>query len=119
MLTVNSGGSLTLTGDVYNFCKLNLNGGTINIPSRTTALKIFIDTPENCSAVGSTAGSLYFKASSEFNNLGANPGLVALFVAGSPTKATTVELSSNDSASSADISLAIYAPNSTSTTRTT
>ena len=112
VLTVNSGGSLTLTGDTYNFCKLNLNGGTINIPARTTALKIFIDTPENCSAVGPTAGSVYFKSNSEFNNLGANPGLVALFVAGSASKATTVELSSNDSSSSADISLAIYAPNS-------
>ena len=113
VLTVNSGGTLTLTVDNYNFCKLNLNGGTINIPARTTPLKIFIDTPENCSAVGSTAGSVYFKSTSEFNNLSTNPGLVALFVSGSATKATTVELSSNDSSSSADISLAIYAPNST------
>jgi hypothetical protein len=113
VLTVNSGGVLTMTGDVYNFCKLNLNGGTINIPARTTPLRIYIDTPDNCSAVGSTAGSVYFKGGGEFNNLSTNPGLVVLLVAGSATKATTVELSSNDSSSSADISLAIYAPNST------
>jgi Tfp pilus assembly protein PilX len=113
VLTINSGGTLTLTGDLYNFCKLNLNGGDLQIPVRTTTMKIFIDTPENCSAVGSTAGSVYFKGGGEFVNLASNPALVALFVAGSATKATTVELSSNDSSGSTDVSLAIYAPNST------
>ena len=113
VLTINSGGTLTLTGDNYNFCKLNLNGGDLQIPVRTTTMKIFIDTPENCSAVGSTAGSVYFKSGSEFVNLASNPALVALFVSGSATKATTVELSSNDSNGSSDVSLAIYAPNST------
>jgi Tfp pilus assembly protein PilX len=101
-----SGGTLTLSGNVYLFCQLNFTSGTINIPSRSTPLHIYIDTPENC---GGTSGMGSVVMNGTFTNLYSPPLAIALLVAGSSTKATSVDLPDND----ANSPMGIYAPNST------
>jgi len=115
VLTVNSGGVLTLSGNTYFLCRLEIKGGgTIQIASRTTPMYVYIDTPENC---GSTAGmgSVAWSSSGSFVNLSNNPATFALMVAGSSKIATTVDLSSNDQTGAGAIIMGIYAPNSTIT----
>ncbi len=101
-----SGGTLTLSGNVYLFCRFNFTNGTINLPSRSTPLFIYIDTPENC---GGTSGMGSVVMDGTFTNLYSPPLAIALLVAGSSTKATSVDLPSND----ANSPMGIYAPNST------
>ncbi len=115
VLTLNSGATLTLSGNKYFFCRLELKGGsTLQIASRTTPLETYIDTPENC---GSTAGmgSVVFNSNSNFVNLANNPAVFVLYVAGSSKIATSIDLSGNDSSGSNAIIMAIYAPNSSIT----
>jgi len=107
VLTVESNGVLTLSGDTYLFCRLEVKSGArIQIPARTTPLKIYIDTPENCGG-SSGMGSVVWNG--ELVNLYSPPQVVAILVAGSTTKSTIVDLPTNDATSP----MAIYAPNST------
>ena len=115
VLTLNSGAVLTLSGNKYFFCRLELKGGsTIQIASRTTPMEVYIDAPENC---GSTSGmgSVAWATTSNFINLSNNPATFVLYVAGSTRIATSVDLSSNDSSGASQIIMAIYAPNSSMT----
>jgi hypothetical protein len=115
VLTVNSGGTLTLSGDKYFFCRFEIKGsGVVQIASRTTPMMVYIDKPENCSGV-SGAGSVAWNSSGNFVNLSVNPLTFALLVAGSTSIATTVDLSSNDQTGNGPIIMAVYAPNSTVT----
>ena len=107
VLDVQNNGVLTLSGDVYLLCRLEVrSGGTIQIPARTTPLRIYIDTPENCG--GSTGmGSVLWDGN--LVNLYSPPHALGILVAGSPTKGTTVDPPTNDATSP----VGIYAPNST------
>ena len=106
VLTVNNNGVLNLTGDTYLFCRLQVNStGTIQIPSRTTPLRIYIDAPENCpntSGMGSVAWN------GDLVNLYSPAHALLLMVAGSAKKATSVDLPQNDATSP----IGVYAPNS-------
>jgi hypothetical protein len=102
-------------GDIYSLCRLEIKGGgTIQIAGRSTPMKVYIDTPESC---GSTSGmgSVAFASTGQFVNLNPDPSTFALLVAGSTKIATTVDLNSNDTGTSTDVIMAIYAPNSTVT----
>jgi len=93
-------------GDVYLLCRLEMKSGAkIQIASRTTPLFIYIDTPENCGG-GSGMGSVIMDGT--FTNLYSPPLAIAILVAGSPTKPTTVDLPDNDATSP----IGVYAPNS-------
>jgi Tfp pilus assembly protein PilX len=100
------GGQLNLSGNVYLFCRFEFTKGTINIPSRSTPLFIFIDTPENC---GGTTGMGSAVLDGNFTNLYSPAQAIALLVAGSSTMPTTVELPDNDATNP----MGVYAPNST------
>jgi Tfp pilus assembly protein PilX len=114
-LIVNNGGTLTLSGDKYFFCRLEIKGGgVVQIASRTTPMAVYIDKPENCSGV-SGGGSVAWNSSGNFVNLSSNPATFVLYVAGSTNVATSVDLSSNDQTGNGPIIMAIYAPNSTVT----
>jgi Tfp pilus assembly protein PilX len=107
VLTIDTGGTLTMSGDKYLFCRLEVkSGGTIQIPSRSTPLRIFIDAPENC---GSTTGMGSMVWDGLLVNLYSPPHALLVQVAGSATKSTLVDLPSNDATSP----MGIYAPNST------
>ena len=106
VLTVNNNGVLNLTGDTYLFCRLQVNStGTIQIPSRTSPLRIYIDAPENCpntSGMGSVAWN------GDLVNLYSPAHALLLMVGGSAKKATRVDLPHNDATSP----IGVYAPNS-------
>ena len=97
------------TGNVYLFCRMEMKSGAkIQIASRSTPLFIYIDSPENC---GSTSGMGSLVLDGTFTNLYSPAHAIAILVAGSATKATSVDLPSND----ANSPIGIYAPNSTVT----
>ena len=106
VLTVESNGVLNLAGNTYLVCRLEVkNGGTLQIPARTTPLKIYVDTPENCG--GSTGmGSMVWDG--QLVNLYSPPHALLVQVAGSATKGTIVNPPTND----ATTPVGIYAPNS-------
>jgi Tfp pilus assembly protein PilX len=107
VLTLDNPAVLTLSGNTYLFCRLEMKGGsTIQIASRSTPLFIYIDTPENC---GGTSGMGSVIMDGTFTNLYSPAQPIAILVAGSPTKATSVDLPTND----ANTPIGIYAPNST------
>jgi hypothetical protein len=93
-------------GNVYLFCRLEMKSGAkIQIASRTTPLFMYIDSPENC---GGTNGMGSVILDGTFTNLYSPPLAIAILVAGSATKATSVDLPSND----ANSPIGIYAPQS-------
>jgi Tfp pilus assembly protein PilX len=109
VLTIQNNGVLTLTGNVYSLCRLEIQtGGQLKISARTTPLYLYIDTPESC-GTGTGMGSAVLEGS--VLNVNANPATFVLLVAGSATKATSVTISDNVKA--AEAPMAIYAPNST------
>jgi Tfp pilus assembly protein PilX len=115
VLTINSGGVLTMSGDVYNFCRIEIKGGgALQIAARTTPMKVYIDTPENCGGT-SGMGSVAINSTGQLVNLNSDPSTFVLLVAGSSKIATSVDLSGNDTSSSSPIVMAIYAPNSSIT----
>jgi type II secretory pathway pseudopilin PulG len=106
VLTIENPGVLNLSGNVYLFCRLDFKSGTIQIPSRSTPLFIYIDSPENC---GGTSGMGSVVMDGTWTNLYSPPQPIGIMVAGSPTMATSVDLPTND----ANTPIGIYAPNST------
>jgi len=107
VLTIDTNGVLNLSGNTYLLCRLEVkSGGTIQIPSRTTPLKIYIDTPESC---GGTSGMGSVVWDGPLVNLYSPADALMIQVAGSTTKSTLVDLPTNDATSV----MGIYAPNST------
>ena len=106
VLTIENPGVWNPTGNVYLLCRLDFKSGTIQIASRSTPLFIYIDSPENC---GGTTGMGSVVMDGTFTNLYSPAHAIAIMVAGSPTKATSVDLPTN----SATSPIGIYAPNST------
>jgi hypothetical protein len=105
--------TLTLGGDVYSFCNLEIaNSAQLIIAPRAAGrppLKIFIDSPENCPGV-TNAGSVKLTEQASILNPNADPSTVELFVAGSAETATSVQFL-NSFASA--VNMLIYAPRST------
>ena len=91
-LTLDLGATLTLTGNVYSFCSLQINNNSeLRIPPRDPAvpLKIYIDSPENCPGVPN-AGSVILRNGGNIVNMNSDPTTVQLYVAGSPATSTSV-----------------------------
>lgn len=99
-----TGGTLALNGDTYLVCRLNLTGGTLQIPYRTKPLSIYVDTPENCGGT-SGMGSAVWDAAIE--NLYSPAHAIKLIMAGSATKTTTLDLPP----STVNSPVGVYAPN--------
>jgi Tfp pilus assembly protein PilX len=115
VLTINSGGTLTMGGNVYYLCRIEVKGGgTLQIAARTTPMKVYIDTPENCGGT-SGMGSVAFNSTGQFVNLNSDPTTFVLFVAGSAKIATSVDLSGNDNSGAGPLVMVVYAPNSSLT----
>lgn len=111
VLQVANNSSLTLTGDVYSFCRLTVsNNATLRIAPRTTPLKIYIDSPEDCGG-GTGMGDVALINSGLIQNLNTSPATLQLYVAGSTSVNTTVTIG-NSGSSGAGTTLLVYAPNS-------
>jgi hypothetical protein len=110
VLEVANNSTLTLTGDVYSFCRLTVtNNSTLRIAPRTTPLRIYVDSPEDCGG-GAGMGSVSVINSALIQNLNTSPATLQLYVAGSTSVETNVTIGNNGS--SAGTILFVYAPNS-------
>ena len=110
VLKLRNDSTLTLSGDVYNFCQLELhNSAQLIVAARppNSPLKVYIDTPESC---GTGLGSAVFRNNTGIVNLNSDPTTFQIRVAGSPTAATSVSFENSFDAS---MIMAVYAPQST------
>jgi len=115
VLDMSKTSTLTLSGDVYSFCRITMTqSATIKIAARgplQLPLRIYMDTPENCGG-SSGMGSVSLNQSSSFQNLNSSPASFLLAVSGSATKATSVDFG-QASAPGTQTVMGIYAPFST------
>jgi type II secretory pathway pseudopilin PulG len=112
VLKLRNNSTLTLSGNLYNFCQLELhNSAQLIVAPRApdSPLKIYIDTPESC---GTGLGSAVFRNNSGMVNLNTDPTTLQLRVAGSPTAASGVSF---ENSFDSTMIMAVYAPNSTIT----
>jgi hypothetical protein len=110
VLTVQNGGVVTLSGDVYALCRLDIQGnGQLKISARTTPLFMYIDSPQSC---GNGAGEGSVNLAGQVLNVNTDPATFVLMVAGSPTVNTVVNIEDN-AVTKLNAPMAIYAPNST------
>jgi type II secretory pathway pseudopilin PulG len=109
VLSLSNNATLTLGGNTYSFCRLDLqNSAQLKIAVNAT-VRIYIDSPEHC---GGTAGmgSVSLQNSSGILNLNSDPTTLQLYMVGSPSIPTTLDFA-NSFAST--MLIAIYAPYST------
>jgi hypothetical protein len=113
VLRVNNNSTLTLTGDTYSFCYLEIsNNARLIIASRAAGrppLRIYVDRPELCLLAGSNRGRVTVENNATIENQTADPSMLQLYVEGSTLTSTSVEIENN---AAVDLHLAIYAPNS-------
>jgi type II secretory pathway pseudopilin PulG len=113
-LKLKNNSSLTLGGNVYSFCHLEItNNAQLIVAARDpgTAVRIYVDAPENCGSV-SDAGSVKLSNAGSIVNLNSDPTTLQLYVAGSASSPTSVDLQSKPQA---PLNVVIYAPRSTVT----
>jgi hypothetical protein len=111
VLRVDGDATLTLSGNAYLLCRLDLVTGNsrLQIAARSTTLKMYLDVPENCPGVTGPGSA---DMTGRVINLNTNPATFALLVAGSATVATAVDVA-DVAVTALDAPMAIYAPNST------
>jgi hypothetical protein len=116
VLKLKSVSTLTLTGNTYSFCYLEVdNLAQLIIAARLPTqapLKIYMDAPENCPGVAaSDAGKIRIKSTGQILNLNATSNTFQLFAVGSPdpTKPTSIDFSNT----TGNFVGTIYAPYST------
>jgi hypothetical protein len=109
-LIMHNNSTLTLSGNVYNFCRFEMNNDSqLSIAPRdpNIPLLFYIDSPETC---GAGSGSVVLRNNSGIVNLNSDPRTLQLRVAGSPTTATSVQFANSFDSS---MIMTVYAPNST------
>jgi hypothetical protein len=112
-LELSNDATLTLSGDVYSFCQVELrNTSQLRIAARSTPLQIFFDTPEACGAPSGNYVQMNLTQSSGIVNLNTNPTTLQIMVAGSSSHESSIEFH-NTCDPSLDVVMTIYAPNST------
>jgi hypothetical protein len=108
MLELWNSATVTLTGDTYLLCGLQVrNSGQLIVPADGTPVRIYIGSPENC---GGNTLSLGLYNNGTIVNESGDPKMVQLYVAGSPNTATFVQLQNLH-----ELAVGLYAPNSTIT----
>jgi len=115
VLTMSKTSTLTLSGDIYSFCRIQLSGSaTIRVAARSSTqlpLRIYMDTPESCGGAAGM-GSVSLTQSSAFQNLNTASATFLLAASGSATKSTSIDLS-NSAGPGVQTAMGIYAPFST------
>lgn len=110
-LRMSIGSTLTLTGNVYSFCSLEIdNNSQLIIAPRDPAVpvKIYIDSPEHCPGV-INAGSVRLRNGGNLVNMNTSSTTLQLYVAGSATSDTYVDYDNNFTTA---VNMVIYAPQS-------
>jgi hypothetical protein len=113
-LIVQGDASVTLGGDVYSFCRLNLKGNSrlyiAPRPSGAPPLKLYFDSPSNCPGVPTE--QIMIENGWGITNHNTAPVTLQLFVRGSTSTETLINFK-NNVANSQSTPLMLYAPNST------
>jgi hypothetical protein len=113
VLRVMNNATLTLTGDTYSFCYLEIrNNARLIIASRAPGrppVKIFVDSPELCLLAGANRGRVTVSNNASIENQTADPSMLQLYVEGSTITEANVEIENN---ASVNLQMAVYAPNS-------
>jgi len=110
-LIVQNDAELTLSGDVYSLCRLNLkNNSRLFIPPRPVGrpIKIYFGSPSQC---GGTSEPIMIENGWGVTNNNTDPTTLQIFVRGSTSAATQIFVK-NNTANSAATPLMLYAPNS-------
>jgi hypothetical protein len=116
VLNLRNNATLTLGGNVYSFCRLDLdNSSQLKVAARApgTSVRIYIDSPENCGG-GGGMGSVSVRNNAAILNMNTDPTTLQLYVVGSATIATSVDFSNGVDVATGMV-MAIYAPYSTVT----
>ena len=112
-LILSNDATLTLSGNTYSFCKVELrNTSRLRIAARSTPLRMFFDTPEACGAGSGNYVQMNLSQNSGIVNLNTDPTTLQIMVAGSASHASSVEFH-NTGDPGLDVVMTIYAPNST------
>jgi type II secretory pathway pseudopilin PulG len=109
VLALSNNATLTLGGNVYSLCRLDLRNSAQLKIAVNASVRIYIDSPEHCG--GSPGmGSVSLRNSSGILNLNSDPTTLQLYMVGSPSIATTLDFSNSFSST---MLMSIYAPYST------
>lgn len=111
VLNLRNNATLTLGGSIYSFCRLDLDNSSQLKIAAGSVVRIYIDSPENCGG-GNGMGSVSVRNDSAIVNMNTDPTTLQLYVVGSQTIATSVDLSNGVSLQT-DMIMAVYAPYST------
>lgn len=114
VLSMGNQSTLTLTGNTYSFCRIQMSQqAKIIIAARdvTRPLRIYMDSPQNCGG-GAGMGSVVLGQGASIVNMNADPASFMLLAVGSTTIATIIDLGQTGSPDP-DIVMGIYAPYST------
>lgn len=109
VLSLTNNATLTLGGNTYSFCRLDLqNTAQLKVAVNAT-VKIYIDSPEHCGGA-SGMGSVSLKNASGILNLNTDPTTLQLYMLGSPSTPTLFDFAN---AFASTMLITIYAPYST------
>ena len=109
VLALSNNATLTLGGNVYSVCRLDLQNSAQLKIAVNARVRIYVDSPEHCGG-GSGMGSVSLHNSSGILNLNSDPTTLQLYMVGSPSIATTLDFSNSFSST---MLMSIYAPYST------
>jgi hypothetical protein len=111
VLSLSSNATLTLGGNTYSFCRLDLQNSAQLKVAVNAMVRIYIDSPEHCGwTSGSGMGSVSLENNSGILNLNSDPTTLQLYMVGNPSIPTTLTFA-NSFAST--MLMSIYAPYST------
>jgi type II secretory pathway pseudopilin PulG len=106
VLTLTGNATLTLGGNRYSFCQIELsNSAQLKVAVNVTA-KIYVDSPEACGGAAGM-GSIVLNNLSGIVNLNSDPTTMQLYLVGSPTIPTKIDFAN---AFASTILMSIYAP---------
>jgi hypothetical protein len=93
-LKLDSNATLTLGGSIYSFCQIDVgnNSSLIVAPKSGSAVRIYIDAPENCANNLQTddIGGITKGNKATIVNTNADPRTLQIYVVGSPTGCTSL-----------------------------
>lgn len=109
VLSLSNTATLTLGGNIYSFCRVDLqNSAQLKVAVNAT-VRIYLDSPEHCGGT-SGMGSVTLANQSGILNLNADPTTLQLYLVGSPSIPTTLDFANSFEST---MLMSIYAPYST------
>ncbi|MGI9021184.1 MAG: DUF7305 domain-containing protein [Solirubrobacterales bacterium] len=110
VLDLSSNTSLTLSGDTYSLCRLEMSSNTTLFINAGATVRIYFDSPEACGLAPGTA-QLALSSNSRITSTAGNATNVGMYFVGSDTQASAITLASNTQVvGDCEQNFVIYAP---------